>query len=291
MYKTLTAISVPSSTLHDSAHNNDYVESKMYDLRPNTVTPARRLSEGTDHERQRGDILGIVKKQCNVRGKFEQSQPVVPHVVGQLKAIVPQAIERPNVVRGGNDVAAIDRNIQPAAPASSQRQWLALTDTMKLVIVRQTLEQFNQNGAMTVEYLNLNEDEMAEVNRLLIAEFSRNDQFEEDAHALTLAMLHSAQYFTSHVAHDEQIEAVYAKNKKHLGDSAPRGYLVKLKDVEAAKEFVRRRAADSLVRQEILKGIEKHKGKEYNREVINAILADIWEDGDEDGEDDDEDNQ
>jgi hypothetical protein len=266
----------------------------MYDLREKTVTPARVRGAGVKVERKRADILGIPKRpkanvpdggehsevnvqdgreqsKVNIQDGGEQSEANVPKGVEKLQPIVPEA---PNQ-RGG------DRETESSA-------WSSLTDTIKIFIVLETMEQIQE----AAEYLDLNDNEMNDVNGLLAVESRRHQQYEEDANALTQVMHRFARGLITAAEREEQMEMVYALNKQHLHEAAPSGYIVQPSNVQAAQSFVRARAPDVRSCEVIINGLARHVGLDYSYETINALVVDpLDEDDEDDVEDDAEDEQ
>ena len=243
----------------------------MYNLRRTTKNPAHLQEEMGGERRERENILGTPDRSAS--DKIEHAKVTVPdRAEQQQEPNVPHHGEQSKVARGGTD-----RNtqllVEPSWPEVEAPAWSSLTDTMKIVVVLETMER----SANAAEYLDFDHDqeEMDEANRLLAIEKARNNQFEADAHSLTIAMGRGSQRLITQAEMKEEMEAVYAMNKRHLAEAAPAGaqYEVQLKDVEMAQMFVQGRAPNVRTCEQIINALSLHVGKDYSYETIEALVA------------------
>ncbi|PMD50507.1 uncharacterized protein K444DRAFT_270339 [Hyaloscypha bicolor E] len=251
-------------------------------LRERITTPAR-LSQGVDPGRPRRNILGTPQPPPIVPATAEQSQPTVPELVGQSKA------------RGGCQVLAVPqllKDIPAATPSISQPdlgQWTSLTDTMKLVIWS-VIQEATQASDLELTYqLDFSDQASVDMYHLLRLEFERQGQFDADADEIAQTILAIAKISVSGEMTAEQrskLDLVEQQSKRNLPSKAPEDHMVQPDDVAAAENYVRTRFADSPLRKQIIESINRHRGKEYGRAIIGAILPPIDDDEDEDGDKD-----
>jgi hypothetical protein len=214
-----------------------------------------------------------------VPATVEQSQPTVPGIVGRSKT------------RGGRQVLAVSqplKDIPAATPSMSHtdlEQWTSLTDTMKLVIWDE-IQQATQASDLELTYqLNFSDQASIDMYHLLRLEFERQEQFDADADDLSQVFLAIAKTFVSSEFTAEQrskLDHVEQQSARNLLSMAPEGHIVQPDDLAAAKNYVRAQFADSPLRKQIIESIDRHRGKEYGRQIIRAILPPIDEDEDED---------
>jgi len=252
-------------------------------LRESITTPARRLSQGVDPGRPRRNILGTPQPPPIVPATVEQSHPIVPGLVGKSKT------------RGGCQVLAVSQPLKdiPVATPSMSRpdlgQWTSLTDTMKLVIWSEIQEATQASDLELTYQLNFSDQASIDMYHLLRLEFERQEQFDADADEVSQTILAIAKIFVSREMTAEQrskLDLVEQQSKRNLPLKAPEDHMVQPDDVAAAENYVRARFADSPLRKQIIESINRHRGKEYGRAIIRAILPPIDDDEDEDGDKD-----